>query len=848
MGDRPRRERKKPNFYQPQIGKSVVETKQSKISCEAQSKGTQSTMSKMQSETIQRVKSRGNSLVRELQNLQMEDTYLSRLGFGEDRHVLRSNRSPIDRIIKKPVITINNDDKKEDKPKNVEKDAPVKPEAVQEQNSQPQQVQQSPQQSQQQPSHQQQKQQSTSNNSNKQPQYQQQQQIQQQLFNKNTTSVTKEVSPQKSVRNKRKTSNILDDNDDENNDNDEQDIKANQDVKITIKQVTKNKVAKTRLKNKKQGGEEDKGVQENEGDKMVVEEDEEEEEDDVSKDSDFETTSLKRKILKAVYLEDDMSEDKVSNGGDRTRRKVKDDKETQRVIVSSDSQAVGISISVSSTTNGTSATDQGDEGAGGGGSKRGRRKINALPIVAKSLEDFYNQQHIMVKNAGDGFYYRARILKQVDDRIQLQFTGFAFAPFWLTKNSGRIWMGSNSKKDWSYQRRTGCWLPKKHARESYREIFLGGRKQTVQEEDQLEQEVQGPQVGRPRKKMKVELQQDLSQGQVKGGHTASSQTVRDPPVRSIAVPSRNSAPPTRPIVQESGNEVNTAAFITTCVSTHNQGTSSSNVQTTLSNSAQPLLHPPRKRSITEECAQPPKKRREFLYGVKQIEEGEEEGVEPKGQGQGQDNEGEQQTWMEEKMNVDQMSLSKETEQDNTMDIDQQIGSSRGSGGSDDLERPLRQSRRTRKPTQKILESSKQQKAVTEEAVHETRGRGSRQKSWSHPQHVKHDVKMLSSASNSSKSLLGNGPGEELQFKVLKLMMSRQQEQFQRSGENQSGGQKTPEQQIIGSKIWASFNSFKQELNLQGNSKHQSPSSNQSAQTETQVKGIVNKPSPIPLFK
>eukprot|EP00803_Ostreobium_quekettii_P008210 evm.model.scf_2401.1 EVM.evm.TU.scf_2401.1 scf_2401:494-15580(-) len=60
-------------------------------------------------------------------------------------------------------------------------------------------------------------------------------------------------------------------------------------------------------------------------------------------------------------------------------------------------------------------------------------------------------------------WYRARILREEEDRIFVEFTGFEdgsfVKPFWLSKDSGLIWRGSYRGKDWKYLG-DGAWEPR----------------------------------------------------------------------------------------------------------------------------------------------------------------------------------------------------------------------------------------------------------------------------------------------------------------------------------------------------------------------------------------------------
>ncbi|CAD7696126.1 unnamed protein product [Ostreobium quekettii] len=62
-------------------------------------------------------------------------------------------------------------------------------------------------------------------------------------------------------------------------------------------------------------------------------------------------------------------------------------------------------------------------------------------------------------------WYRARILKEDEDKIFVEFTGFEdgsfVKPFWLSKDSDLVWRGSYRGKDWKYLG-DGAWEPRTH--------------------------------------------------------------------------------------------------------------------------------------------------------------------------------------------------------------------------------------------------------------------------------------------------------------------------------------------------------------------------------------------------
>lgn len=66
--------------------------------------------------------------------------------------------------------------------------------------------------------------------------------------------------------------------------------------------------------------------------------------------------------------------------------------------------------------------------------------------------DFKLPRMPMIKH--EKAWYRARILKTEKERVFVEFTGFEdgslVKPFWIRKDSDRIWTGSYRGKDWKH--------------------------------------------------------------------------------------------------------------------------------------------------------------------------------------------------------------------------------------------------------------------------------------------------------------------------------------------------------------------------------------------------------------
>jgi hypothetical protein len=49
-------------------------------------------------------------------------------------------------------------------------------------------------------------------------------------------------------------------------------------------------------------------------------------------------------------------------------------------------------------------------------------------------------------------WYRAKVLKDVPGKVLVEFQGYSHegGPFWLSKDSSRLWRGSYKGRDWKY--------------------------------------------------------------------------------------------------------------------------------------------------------------------------------------------------------------------------------------------------------------------------------------------------------------------------------------------------------------------------------------------------------------
>ncbi|GMH43790.1 hypothetical protein BSKO_11724 [Bryopsis sp. KO-2023] len=87
-----------------------------------------------------------------------------------------------------------------------------------------------------------------------------------------------------------------------------------------------------------------------------------------------------------------------------------------------------------------------DDGAGSKKSGRSTFKLPRMPMIKHEKA-----------------WYRARILKTERERVFVEFTGFEdgslVKPFWIRKDSDRIWTGSYRGKDWKHLG-DGAWQPK----------------------------------------------------------------------------------------------------------------------------------------------------------------------------------------------------------------------------------------------------------------------------------------------------------------------------------------------------------------------------------------------------